>query len=121
MPDETWYGDDGEPGGRLVPLYMLVNGRTTPRNTSLNLATQVTALPVDTSALEPEYREIIACCSGWISVAELAAYLNKQLTVVKLLVDVLLERGFLALGDPAERTVADYRLLETILDRLQRL
>lgn len=121
MSDETWYGDDGEPGGRLVPLYMLVNGRTSPRNTQLNLATQVVALPVDISALEPEYQEILGKCQSWISVAEIAAYLDKQLTVVKLLVDVLLERGFLAIGSPAEKTVADYRMLETILDHLQRL
>lgn len=116
----SWPGDDDEQG-KLVPLYVLVGGRTTPRNTSLDLATQVIAYPSDPAALEPQYRQIILSCGDWISIAEVAAYLDRPLTVVKILVDVLLEQGLLAIGAPAQQTVINRGLLETLLDGLQRL
>ncbi len=119
MTRDTWYGDDEGEVGRFVPLYVLVNGRTSPRNTSLDLATQVIALAVDTRTLEPEYEAIVKRCWDWISVAELAAHLKYPLAVTKVLVDVLIERGFLTVGMPAEETVVDLGLLETILVRLQ--
>ncbi len=120
MTHGTWRGDDEE-AGRFVPLYVLVNGRTSPRNTSLDLATQVIALPVDTRALEPEYEAIVNRCWTWMSIAELAAYLNYPLAVTKLLVDVLLERRLLTVGSPAEETVVDRGILESILARLETL
>lgn len=121
MTRDTWEGDDEGKAGRFVPLYVLVNGRTSPRNTSLDLATQVIALPIAARALEPEYEAIVSRCWDWISVAELAAHLSYPLTVTKVLVDVLLERRFLAVGSPAEETVASRGLLEAILARLEKL
>lgn len=121
MTRDTWYGDDEGDAGRFVPLYVLVNGRTSPRNTSLDLATQVIALPADTRTLEPEYEALVSRCWDWISIAELAAHLNYPLAVTKILVDVLLERRFLAVGTAAEETVADRELLQTILARLEKL
>lgn len=115
-----WSGDEDELG-KLVPLYVLVGGRTTPRNTTLDLATQVIAYPSDTAALEPQYRQIVLSCGDWVSIAEVAAYVGRPLTVVKILVDVLLEQGLLAIGAPAQQTVVNRGLLETLLDGLQRL
>jgi hypothetical protein len=115
MTDDGWFGDDGEEAGRLVPLYVLVNGRTTPRNTRLDLATQVIAASADIFALEPEFTRILDRCGDWISIAEIAAYLDQPLTVTKILVDTLLERRYLAVGQPAQRTVGDRQLLETLL------
>jgi hypothetical protein len=112
--------DFDEPG-QLVPLYVLVNGRTTPRNAALDLATQVVALPADTTALEPEYREILRQCEDWMSIAEISAYLRRPLTVVKVLVDILLEQRYVALGSAAQRTVYDRALLESLLGGLQQL
>jgi hypothetical protein len=119
MARDTWDGDDEGDAGRFVPLYVLVNGRTSPRNASLDLATQVIAMPVDTRTLEPEYTAIINRCWTWMSIAELAAYLNYPLALTKLLVDVLLERRLLTLGSPAEESAADRGMLETILARLE--
>jgi hypothetical protein len=121
MTYDVWDGDDDGEAGRLVPLYILVNGRTTPRNTNLDLATQVIALPADITRLEPEYKEIMNRCSGWISIAEIGAYLHRPLTITKVMVDVLLEQGFLGIGAPAQRKIADRRLLETVLAGLERL
>jgi hypothetical protein len=118
---ETWYGDDESVPGRLVPLYVLVRGRTAPRNAALDLATQIVALPVDASPLEPEYRQVLDRCGEWMSIAEVSAYLGRPLTVVKILVDILLEQGYLAVGAPAQQTTADRLLLEVLLDGLQRL
>lgn len=121
MTDEGLGHHGAEEAEWLVPLYVLVNGRTRPRNTSLDLATQVVALPADLTVLEPEYKAIITCCEGWISIAEISAELVIPLAVVKVLVDILLERGYLALGSPAQKVVADRGLLQTILAGLQRL
>jgi len=120
MPQQVWSGDDNE-SGRFVPLYMLVNGRTSPRTSGLDLATQVIARPGGPRALEPEYVAILRRCWTWMSVAEIAAYLHYPLAVTKLLVDVLLERRLLAVGAPAEETVADLSTLESILARLESL
>ena len=119
MNDGWWYDDDEN--RRLVPLYVLVNGRTHPRNTGLDLATQVVALPAEVKPLEPEYKAIVNLCRTWMSIAEISAKLDLPLAVVKVLVDVLLDRGYLAIGAPAQRMVADRELLETILASLQRL
>jgi hypothetical protein len=120
MTDDSWYDDDDE-ANRMVPMYVLVNGRTTPRTSGLDLATQVIALPADTFMLEPEYIRILDRCGDWISIAEIAAYLDRPLTLTKVLVDVLLERRFLALGQPAQHTIGDRLLLETLLEGLHKL
>ncbi|MFC6021987.1 DUF742 domain-containing protein [Plantactinospora solaniradicis] len=118
---DGWSGDDerDEPG--LVPLYVLVHGRTRPRNSNLDLATQVIALPADISRLEPEYADIVNQCASWMSIAEIGAYLRRPLTIVKVMVDVLVEQRFLKIGSPAQQQVADLRLMETVLAGLQRL
>ncbi|MFY1689587.1 DUF742 domain-containing protein [Plantactinospora sp. WMMB782] len=110
-----------EPDDALVPLYVLVGGRTSPRNSNLDLATQVIAVKTDTSRLEPEYQEIVLRCQTWKSIAEISAYLHRPLNITKLMVDVLLEQGALRIGTPAQRRITDYRLLETVLAGLQAL
>ena len=81
-----------------MPLYVLVNGRTTPRHSTLDLATQVIALPVDRRRLEPEYLQIVEPVRHWISIAEIGAYLHLPLTITKVMVDVLVEQGYLRVG-----------------------
>ena len=120
MAYDIWDGDDEAEAGRLVPLYMLVGGRTAPRNVNLDLATQVIAKAVDASWLDPEYGDIVGRCATWISIAEIAAHLRLPLTIVRIMADVLIEQGYLDIGSPAQQT-ADRRLLETVLDGLQRL
>ncbi|BAL87483.1 hypothetical protein AMIS_22630 [Actinoplanes missouriensis 431] len=121
MTGEAWDGDDETAAGRFVPLYILVNGRTTPRDSNLDLATQVIAAPVDASRLEPEYLQILQRCGSWISIAEIGAYLHIPLTIVKVMVDVLLEQGYLDSGAPAQHKVVDMRLLNAVLAGLERL
>ena len=120
MVFDVWDGDD-QAAGRFVPLYVLVNGRTSPRDSELDLATQVIALRVDRRRLEPEYADIVNRCAGWISVAEIGAHLHLSLTVTKVMVDVLIETGFLGLGKPAQQDIGDLHLLEALLVGLERL
>ncbi|MFY1673873.1 DUF742 domain-containing protein [Plantactinospora sp. WMMB334] len=110
-----------EPDDTLVPLYVLVGGRTSPRNSNLDLATQVVALPVDTSRLEPEYQDIVDRCRTWKSIAEISAHLHRPLNITKLMVDVLVEQDALRIGTPAQHRITDYRLLETVLAGLKAL
>lgn len=117
MTHDVWDGD--EAAGRLVPWYVLVNGRTSPRVGNLDLATQVFALPLDTRRLEPEYAEIVERCAGWLSIAEIGAYLNLPLTITKVMVDVLIEQGHLGIGSPAQQEIVDLQLMEAILAGLQ--
>ena len=121
MTFDVWEGDDEAAAGRFVPLYILVNGRTSPRDTNLDLATQVIALPVDTRRLEPEYRQILSRCGSWISVAEIGAYLHLPLTITKVMVDVLLTQGYLGIGSPAQQKIVDMQLLDSVLAGLERL
>nr|CAG38670.1 conserved hypothetical protein [Micromonospora olivasterospora] len=121
MTYDVWDGDDEAEAGRLVPLYILVNGRTSPRNSNLDLATQGHRAARRHTRLEWEYREIVSRCATWISIAEIGAYLHRPLTITKVMVDVLVEQGFLDIGSPAQQKIADRRLLETVLAGLQRL
>jgi len=121
MTSEVWDGDDETSAGRFVPLYILVNGRTSPRDSRLDLATQVIALPVDRRRLEPEYVQIMSRCATWISIAELGAYLHLPLTIAKVMIDVLVEQGYIRTGSPAQHQIADLRLLDSVLAGLERL
>jgi len=121
MPFDAWDGEDESEAGRFVPLYILVNGRTTPRDSELDLATQVVARPVDTRRLDQEYLRILNLCGTWISVAEIGAYLRLPLTITKVMVDVLVEQGYLGIGIPAQQKIVDLQLLDSVLAGLERL
>jgi hypothetical protein len=121
MPFDVWDGEDESAAGRFVPLYVLVNGRTSPRDSSLDLATQVVAIPVDTRRLDSEYLRILNQCGTWISVAEIGAYLHLPLTIAKVMVDVLVEQGYLDVGTPAQEKIVDLQLLDSVLAGLERL
>ncbi|HKT02541.1 MAG TPA: DUF742 domain-containing protein [Rugosimonospora sp.] len=120
MTDDLWDGDD-EAAGRLVPLYVLLGGRVTPRNVSLDLATQVVARQVSTARLEREYEQIVRLCANWMSLAEIGAYLRFPLTITRVMVDVLLEQGYLEVGAPAQQTIVDRNVLATVLAHLEKL
>ena len=111
----------GRDVGRFVPLYVLVNGRTSAQDSTLDLATQVVALPADRRRLESEYLNVLDRCANWISVAEIGAYMRLPLTVTKVMVGALVEQGFLGVGAPAQQIVIDLRLLDSVLAGLERL
>jgi hypothetical protein len=114
---EPW--DDAE---SLVPLYIQVKGRASPRpHSNLDIGTQVRAMPMDPSRLEPESRRIFDLCYRWQSIAEISAHLRRTLTSTKVLVDVLLEEGYLSVGAAAERPIEQRETLQRVLDGLLNL
>lgn len=120
MTDDGWDAEDEATAGRLVPLYVLVGGRTRPRNLGLDLATQVVAIQPGTR-LEREYADIVRLCATAMSIAEVSAYLRVPLTIIRVMVDVLLEQGYLEAEVAAQQPNTDRDLLETVLAGLEKL
>lgn len=120
MTDDGWNADDEAASGRLVPLYVLVGGRTRPRDLRLDLATQIVAVRPGTK-LEREYADIVRLCANAMSIAEISAYLGVPLTIIRVMVDVLLEQGYLEAETAAEHANTDRDLLEMVLAGLEKI
>ncbi|WP_436497539.1 DUF742 domain-containing protein [Actinokineospora sp. HUAS TT18] len=120
--DQDWWFDDA--AGPLVRPYAMTHGRTRPGAPNLNLVTQIRASQSrpDFSSLTPEHRDIIELCRVPLSVAEVAAYLNLPLVVVKVLISDLIERGDVVAGALFQTSeIADTKLLQAVLDGIRRI
>lgn len=120
--DQDWWFD--EAAGPLVRPYAMTRGRTRPNAPNLNLVTQVrvSRSPSDPSSLTPEHLQIIELCKAPLSVAEVAAYLNVPLVVVKVLISDLIERGDVLAGAMFQTTeISDTKLLQAVLDGIRRI
>lgn len=121
-PDHDWWYD--EAAGPLVRPYAMTRGRTRPNAPNLNLVTQVrvSVLPSDPAALSPEHRQILEICHKPLSVAEVAAYLDVPLVVVKVLIGDLIERGHIVAGALFQTSdITDTNLLQAVLDGIRRI
>ncbi|WP_026421991.1 DUF742 domain-containing protein [Actinokineospora inagensis] len=117
-----WWFD--EAAGPMVRPYAMTRGRTRPNAPNLNLVTQVRATrrPSDPSTLTPEHLRIVELCQVPLSVAEVAAYLNVPLVVVKVLISDLIERGDVQTGALFQTSeIADTKLLQAVLDGIRRI
>ncbi|NKE62181.1 DUF742 domain-containing protein [Lentzea sp. PSKA42] len=115
---DWWYD---EAAGPMVRPYAMVSGRTRPKpaGDELTLTTQVRAIRTssDHGSLLVEHLEIIKLCRKPLSVAEVAAYLNAPLVVVKVLLSDLIQRGDVITRDPSRTAVpVDMNLLQKVLD-----
>ncbi|MDQ3577258.1 MAG: DUF742 domain-containing protein [Actinomycetota bacterium] len=120
--DQDWWFD--EAAGPLVRPYAMTRGRTRPNAPNLNLVTQIraSATQSDPSSLSPEHLEILDLCSVPLSVAEVAAYLNVPLVVVKVLISDLIERGDVIAGTLFQTTeITDTKFLQAVLDGIRRI
>jgi hypothetical protein len=118
--------DDGTAVSRLARPYTLTGGRTRPTHTHLDVATMVVVAgsverrDVDQLDLEPELRRIVALCQRPTSVAEIAARGRVPLTVAKIQLSDLIDRGLLVVGlPPAESALPTLDVLQAVLDGLQ--
>lgn len=119
--DDHWFD---EAAGPLVRPYAMTRGRTRPATSHLELTTQVVASRggVDHTALAPEHLEILELCQRPLSVAEVAAYVDVPLVVVKVLLSDLIERGDIFARSPARAgEVPDRKLLQAVLDGVRAL
>ena len=121
-PDQDWWYD--EAAGPLVRPYAMTRGRTRPNAPNLNLVTQVrsAAPPNEPGALSPEHLQILEICHTPLSVAEVAAYLDVPLVVVKVLLSDLIERGHVVAGALFQTSdINDTKLLQAVLDGIRRI
>lgn len=119
--EELWFD---EAAGPLVRPYTMTRGRTRPDSPELDMLTQVATARrgSDRSTLGVEHLEILDLCTRPLSVAEVAAYLDVPLGVVKVLVSDLLNRADLIAGAPARvLDKPDRNLLQAVLNGVRAL
>ncbi|WP_308162698.1 DUF742 domain-containing protein [Nocardia alni] len=121
--DSHWFVDDDP--GPLVRPFAMTRGRVGKDLHNLDMLTLVIAVrPEDElSALDREYTEIVRLCRGGpLSIAEIAAYMNLLVVVVKVLVSDLINSGHLIFRSPPPPGAgADLTLLQAVLDGVRRL
>lgn len=114
----TWFDDAAGP---LIRPYALTRGRTKAQRSGLQMITLVVALePVSQAGagLDPEHLQILANCQVPRSIAELSAALDVPLSVVKVLVDDLIEKRLVMFRSA---TAPDRNLLQAVIDGIRRL
>jgi hypothetical protein len=116
----AWFDEDAGP---LVRPYAMTGGRTRGSEHELNIITLVltVAVPSDV-ALEWERDEILRLCRTPKSVAEVAAALDLPLTVVKVLLSDLIDRGYIVSRSPVlARHLQNASFLQVVLDGIEQL
>lgn len=109
--------DDGRP-----PWYLFVPDRARLRDRKLDLAAQVVCSGgVHTTGLQPQQRAITDLCRQWLSVAEVAHYLDAPLAVARVLVEDLVDRSVLRVSEQTFTERPNIAVLRLVRDRLQML
>lgn len=120
-PDSgAWYDEDAGP---LVRPFAMTGGRTRGTEHELNIITLVltVATPVE-AALGWERDEILRLCRKTKSVAEVAAAIDLPLTVVKVLISDLIDRGYVVSRSPVlARHLQNASFLQVVLDGIEQL
>ncbi|MCW2876659.1 MAG: hypothetical protein JWQ95_759 [Sphaerisporangium sp.] len=120
--DEQWLDDQA---GRIVRPYVMTRGRTQPSGGKIDLITLVVTMKSVTSAepgLGPEHHTIVKLCERPLSVAEIAAHLDLPAGTVRVLLGDLVDRGFVAIQEPArEMDVLDLETYKAVLNGLRTL
>ncbi|MDG9702606.1 DUF742 domain-containing protein [Streptomyces sp. DH37] len=112
-----------ESTGRLVRPYVITGGREIPSEREFSVTTLITAADdaSDKWVTSPESRSVLELCAGgYLSVVEIAGYLNLPLGIVRGLLAELAENGLILTRAPvpsAERVPR--QLLEDVLDGLR--
>lgn len=120
--DPLWVDADAQP---VVRPYAMTFGRTRPAKGSFDL-TAIIAANRPASALGsghgPEHVAIIRMCQQPLSVAEVAAYLDLPLSVVRVLLGDLLNLDLIVVRQPQPASVRlSDETLEALLDGLRAL
>ncbi|MGH3341805.1 MAG: DUF742 domain-containing protein [Carbonactinosporaceae bacterium] len=120
--DESWFDEGAE---HLVRPYIITRGRTRPAQDTFNLITHVTTEGniADTSHLEPEAAAICDLCRHRaLSVAEIAAKLYLPISVVKILLEDLLDMSAISTRAPiAVVDSLDVEIIEAVEYGLRKL
>src|SRR5262245_52444625 len=120
--DEVWVDDEAGP---VVRHYAIAHGRTKPTRGTFDLVTLIVATRSVTGTdkgMQPEHAEIIRLCQDPLSVAELAARLDRPVGTVRVLLGDLLDRGLIRTRSPAPASsLPTERVFKAVLDGLRAL
>ncbi|MGW4639915.1 DUF742 domain-containing protein [Sphaerisporangium sp. NPDC004334] len=120
--EEQWLDDEA---GRIVRPYVMTRGRTEPSRGRIDLITLVVTLntaPATEPGLGPEHHTIVRLCERPLSVAEIAAHLDLPAGTVRVLLGDLVDRGLVAIQEPARETdVLDLETYKAVLNGLRTL
>lgn len=112
-----------EHAGPVVRPYAMTRGRTRPTRANFDLITLVISVrpvPSVEIGLGPEHLAIITLCQRHLSVAEVAAHLKLPVGTVRVLLDDLLDGGYVAVREPEPDTeLPDDGVLEAMINGLQ--
>jgi uncharacterized protein DUF742 len=118
----NWYDDDAGP---MVRLYAMTGGRAQPRRSNLDIITLVIAntVPEQDLTLSPERAGILDLCRGRLmSVAEIAARSELPLSVVRVLLNDLLDAGHIRVERPTPaRDLPSEDVLREVINGLRAL
>lgn len=118
---DSWVVD----GGPVVRPYAMTSGRTRPAKGTFDLVSIIKAArPASRMGpgYGPEHLAIIRLCQAPISVAEVAAYLDLPISVVRVFLGDLLYQELIIVRQPhfPGRQISD-ELLEAMIDGLRAL
>jgi hypothetical protein len=106
--------------GRLVPWYLVTNGRTQPTN-QLDMLSTVKATGQDLPRLlGPEHFQALRACATPTSVLDVANRLRQPVVVAKIVLSDLIDRGVVTAQAPSAAFI-NPDVLERVLNGLQRM
>ncbi|MBP2705549.1 DUF742 domain-containing protein [Microbispora sp. RL4-1S] len=107
-----------------VRPYVIARGRTDApdRFDLISLAVTIRPATGNEIGLDPEHVAIVRLCRRPLSVAEIAAHMDLPAGIVRVLLNDLFDRGFVAVQQPQpEMDVLDERMYKAVLDGLRAL
>ena len=118
--DDVWLDQEAGP---VVRPYAMTRGRVRPTTGEFDLIALVVATQPEGTVhigLGPEHAAIIRLCQRPLSVAEVSAYLDLPVGIVRVLLGDLLDRGLiLARGPQTESTATSQRVLKAVINGLR--
>jgi hypothetical protein len=119
--DREWLDQDAGP---VVRPYALTGGLTRPSGQRFDLLDMVGLVrrsPEDMPLLAPEQTEVLRRCQIPAPLIDLAADLDLPVGVIRILVSDLRERGLVSIHRAKPAGAGDLKILQEVVNGLQRL
>ncbi len=119
--DGEWLDRDA---GRVVRPYAITGGLTRPSGERFDMLDMVRAVRHAAGYppwLAPEQAQLLERCQMPAPLAELAAYLDLPIGVVRILVSDLREHGLVTIHRRSPAGFSDLKILQEVVDGLRRL
>jgi hypothetical protein len=113
---------DGDPDVTLLRPYLLTSGRSQPVDRTIEIEAQVLTARItaqSAAGLSFESRDIVALCHQPMSIAEVAARLDLQIGVARVLVADLAASGCVTLERPDVALGTNLDMIERVIRGLE--